>query len=79
MKEGLSDIILKKRLYVIVNRNTVSKIFVNHEGILKTLRKMINYVDNVTNEKSNTNGITFLSLLFHDYFFLTLWISFFSF
>lgn len=43
--------ILKKELYVIINRNTVSKIFTNHEGTIETLRKIINYVDNVINEK----------------------------
>ena len=42
--------IQKQDLYVILNRNTVGKIFSHHEGI-DTLRKIINFVDNVTYKK----------------------------
>lgn len=44
--------IKRKDLYKIINRNTVTKLLSHHEGTIDTLRKVINYVEEI--EKSNT-------------------------
>lgn len=48
----LKNRIKKKELYNIINRNTVTKLLIHHEGTIDTLRKVINYIEEI--EKSNT-------------------------
>lgn len=42
-----------KELYNIVNRNTVTKLLIHHEGTIETLRKVINFIDELENRKKN--------------------------
>lgn len=47
----LKNRIKKKELYNIVNRNTVTKLLIHHEGTIDTLRKVINFIDELENKK----------------------------